>query len=761
MGDKFETLGRDLTLRVTAPIVGIGAAITKVSADFETSLSKIVGLVGVSREQVNDWKEDILALSRETAKAPGELAEAMFFVTSAGLKGKEALDVLGMSARAAAAGLGETKVVADLVTSAMNAYGIENLSASKATDILVATVREGKAEAPELAAAMGQVLPVSSAMGISFDQVGAAIAGMTRTGTNAATASTQLRQIMVSILKPSSQARDTLESLGLSAGGLRSQIKEQGLLATLQTLVDSFGDNEEASAQVFGNVRALAGVMDLLGGNAESNVAIFDSLKDSSGALDHAFEAVSETAGFKMQQAVVTLKTIMIDLGDTLLPMVASAAEKASVVLDKLGIVLKIIPGPVKQLVIVLAGLLATLGPILFIAGAMMKTIGSLGTVFGMLASKGIPIAIMAVKALGTAMSFLAANPIVLIIGAIILVTFLIIKNWSLITEKTRWLVEKVSGFFKFLWEGISMAVEAFVRYVKLRFDEFKEVFLAVGEFVADVIKVIAKPFVWLYKNICEPITLLIQAIVYRVFYEIFIFLEDILKSIVSFFDKAWNFIYDLTVGVWNKIKDFFISIFNFIYDNVISPRIEAIKNLINNVWNSISNLTRTLWNRIKDYIVSPLNTAKNSIFSVINSIAGFIGGVWNNIKSFLWNMAGNIKDAIVAPFKWAFDAIERWADKIKETANKINPFYRQSPSLVDNVRRGIEVIQKEYGKLADIRMPIANSLFGFENGNEAFGGARPLKQEINVNIEKVSDDMDVEAIGRELGFKASLVPEG
>ena len=96
------------------------------------------------------------------------------------------MDILKESAKSSAAGLGETKVIADLLTSVMNAYGKENISAARANDILVATVREGKAEADLLAQSMGLVLPISSAMGASFEDVGAATAAMTRTGTKAA-----------------------------------------------------------------------------------------------------------------------------------------------------------------------------------------------------------------------------------------------------------------------------------------------------------------------------------------------------------------------------------------------------------------------------------------------------------------------------------------------------------------------------------------------------------------------------------------------
>ena len=183
-------------------------------------------------------------------------------------------------------GLGDVATVADLATSAMNAYGPEVLSATAATDVLTTAVREGKLEASELAGSMGRVLPIASAMGVRFDEVGAAMAAMSRTGTNASEASTQLRGILAALLRPTTQAEEALAGMGLSADGLRTQLREDGLLATLQTLSERFQGNDAAAAQVFGNVRALAGVMDLMGANSATTAKIFDSLTESTGATD-------------------------------------------------------------------------------------------------------------------------------------------------------------------------------------------------------------------------------------------------------------------------------------------------------------------------------------------------------------------------------------------------------------------------------------------------------------------------------------------
>ena len=312
---------------VGAVALKVGINATQGFAKFEQSMSRIEGLVGVSHEAVAAFGDEVKDLAIATGVGPQKLAEGLFFITSAGLEGAEAMEALEVSAKASAAGLGEVTIIADVVTSAVNAFGDSMGGAAVATDVLVATVREGKADAASLATAMGRVIPIASQMGISFDQVGAAIAAMTRVGLDAAEASTALRSIMVSLLKPTTQADEALASMGLSAAGLRDQIRSEGLFATLQSLTDAFDGNSDATVAVFGNIRALSGVMALMGDNAEATEQIFKELADSTGALDTAFGVTAETGAFAFEQARARIDVALLGVGEKLLPIIADAVD--------------------------------------------------------------------------------------------------------------------------------------------------------------------------------------------------------------------------------------------------------------------------------------------------------------------------------------------------------------------------------------------------------------------------------------------------
>jgi len=131
------------------------------------------------------------------------------------------------------------------------------------------------------------------------------------------------------------------------------------------------------------------------------------------------------------------------------------------------------------------------------------------------------------------------------------------------------------------------------------------------------------------------------------------------------------------------------------------------------------------------------------------------IKAFFNGIPDFFRNLGGKIVKAIVSPFNKAKEAVNRIAGRIKESLNKINPFARFSPSLVDNVRKGVGIITKEFSQLTDIGLPTASMAFGVDDG--AFGGARVVRQEIAVNVDRMGSDFDLESVGRELGFKANL----
>lgn len=289
----------------------------KMTLDFETAFAKIEGLVGTTGDELEVMKGHVLSLSGETAKAPQELADAMYFIASSGLEGQRALDALSASARASAAGLGDTAVVADAVTSAMNAYAESGLTASDATDILVATVAQGKGEPEELASSLGKVIPIAAEMGVEFHEVAGALAAMSLAGIDADEGTTALRGMLTGLLSPSAETVDALESIGLSAEDAQRSLAEDGLLKTLRMLEERITATGGGMEDLFPNVRALAGVMNILGGDTEAVNTIFEEVEQSTGDTDKAFGVMADTLEFKLTGAFSKFKANAIsELGE-------------------------------------------------------------------------------------------------------------------------------------------------------------------------------------------------------------------------------------------------------------------------------------------------------------------------------------------------------------------------------------------------------------------------------------------------------------
>ena len=343
---RLRTFGYLASATLTAPIVFASRAVTKLASDYEFAMQKIVGLTGTAQATVNEWSKDVIAIGKEFGRKPQELAEGLYFIVSSGIHGSQALNALRLSAKAAASGLGDLTDIADYLTSTLNAYRGTGLTAAHAIDVLVAGVREGKAEAAGFATAMGSVIPIASQLGVNIDQVAGAMAAITLTGSNAAKAATYLRGVFNALLKESDQGTEAMQeasqALGMmstSFADLRKILREQGIMALMERLnklTAAYG--ETLVAKVFPNIRAMLGVLSLSGKNMEYNSRLVQRVADSQGSLAKAFNAVSDTIKLRYDKALVKLQTSFITLGksvaETILPLFEKLVNAINKVVD-------------------------------------------------------------------------------------------------------------------------------------------------------------------------------------------------------------------------------------------------------------------------------------------------------------------------------------------------------------------------------------------------------------------------------------------
>lgn len=449
-GERLQRIGGALTAGLTLPIAAAVGITSRFGARFDAEMTKIETLVGVQPELVNRWRQALLELGPATARGPTELARALFVVTSAGVRGAGAMDILERSAQASAVGLGDTAEIARAVTSAVQAYGTSNLSAARAIDILVATVREGNLEASELAGSLGRVIGIAAQVGVTFEQVGAFVATFTRLGVSSEEAVTALRGTLNTLLKPSQQAEEALAAVGLSAAALREAVREKGLTATLNDLVAAFHGNEQGLAAVIPNVRALSGVLGTAGSQGAAFAAITDSITQSQGILDRAFERTRQTSAFTFGQVKAQAETIAIAFGRGMAPALADVLTASQPVLSailRLGNAFSNLSPRMRTIIVGAAALAAALGPVMFIAGAVVKALSGLAGAARLLVR-------------GFALLLTPAGAVAAAVAVIATWAYILIRNWDVVRLR-----------FQLIWieiaNTVGAAVDAILSYLQ------------------------------------------------------------------------------------------------------------------------------------------------------------------------------------------------------------------------------------------------------------------------------------------------------
>ena len=454
-GKSMSSVGASMSRSLTLPILAVGAASVKLSLDFQTSMTKIQTLVGHSKEEIAQMKTEVLGMAGQVAKSPVELAEGLYFLESAGLRGANAMETLNQVAKGSASGLGDMETLAVVAAAAQNAYGVETLTASEALDKFGVMVQTGMFKAEELSGVLGKQLGLSSSLGISFDEVGAMISTYTTVTGSATTAADGLGAIMMTFAKldsePTKKQAESLAAIGMSAEGVKQMLGEQGLQATMQNLQTAFTANGVPMASFFEKSLALKSSLAVLGNQTDAYKNNLDALENSTGFVSDAFSQTAETDAFKMEQAMNNLKVAGTQLGDSLLPIVTALTDKITAFAGWWGKLGKGTKDTIANFLI----LIAALGPTLFLVGKISMGIGGL---------VGFMKKYQVISKIATAAQWLwnaamTANPI----GIIIVAVGALVGAIIYFATSTSGVAIKVRNAFKFLVNGVITYVNLYI----------------------------------------------------------------------------------------------------------------------------------------------------------------------------------------------------------------------------------------------------------------------------------------------------------
>lgn len=457
---QMKAMGSRITSSFTLPFALIAGGAAKMSMDFQKEMTKISTLVLGSSKDLDKYAEGVKRISAVTAVSAQETAEGLFFLTSAGLRGTNALETLQTVNKGVAVGLGESTDLAKVAAAAQNAYGAETITATEAIDAFGMAVRSGMFESSELAESLGTQVGLAAELGISFDELLANIATYTKTTGDARSATTGFGGVMMAITKPTEMGRKALEKVNMSYESLRAMVADSGLAATLFHLKDSFAANGVEMTELFGKSQAVKNIMGVLGEQGDNYIEILDGMAESAGFTEDAFAELAKTPGFKMEQSINNIKLTLQDIGDIVLPVMADIVQGISNVIQKF----QGLDGGTKTLILTIGGLIALSGPLM--------------SLFGFIAG-GI--------------SFLI-SPLGLVVAGIIILGKVVMDNWSTVR---KWITAIInyfidlyneSLFFRAAINGIVFVLKTMWEYAKFAFQSLYDVIVAFAKSAGDVL---------------------------------------------------------------------------------------------------------------------------------------------------------------------------------------------------------------------------------------------------------------------------------
>lgn len=300
--------------------IGISAATAFASAakssyDFEKEFQKNMLEVATISTQVEgsmtDFMNRVMAITQEIPVKAPEAAKALYQIVSAGHDGADGMKVLEVSARSAIGGMTDTATAADAITTLINAYKLSADDAERVSDQLFTTARLGKTTFGELGQSIAQVAPIAASYGVEMDQVLAAVATLTKSGTPTAQAMTQIRAAIIGTSKV------------LGDGAFNSRTFQDALAE----VANKAGGSESKLRELIPEVEAVNGVLGLTGIKAQDAAEHLKAMNDSAGATSAAFELMMNDVDKQMTLLSNNIQATLRPMGETILKNVSEAAK--------------------------------------------------------------------------------------------------------------------------------------------------------------------------------------------------------------------------------------------------------------------------------------------------------------------------------------------------------------------------------------------------------------------------------------------------
>lgn len=373
-GDKLIGVGRDMSMRVTLPLVGVGTAAVIVAGNFEQSMAVLQQASGASAGEMAKLSEQAKTMGADMGFGANQAAQAMVELAKSGMTPAQ-ISAGGLQATMAIAAT-EGLNLADSATITANAlatFGLEAQDASKVADALAGGSNASSASVNSLAQALAQVGPGAVNAGLSINETVGVLSAFASKGIQGSDAGTSLKTMLMRLVPSSEEAAGAMEELGLKftdANGSFLSISEVS-----QQLQDKLGGLTEAQKSqylttIFGSDATRAATV--LMNEGAAGIGKFIDATNKQGAAQDLANARMDGMNGSMAKAKAAAENAGIALGTALEPVIVRVAgwvEKAANWFSKLD--------PAMQTnIATIGGVVAAMGPLLLIGGGTLKVFG-------------------------------------------------------------------------------------------------------------------------------------------------------------------------------------------------------------------------------------------------------------------------------------------------------------------------------------------------------------------------------------------------
>lgn len=433
MGPQFTSIGRKMTLGITAPLTAITAGVVKLSGDFEKSMNRVSALSGATGQELEKLAGQARQLGADTQFSASEAADAMSFLAMAGFDVNQIYSSMPGTLNLAAAAQLDMGSAADIVSNIMTGFGLEASELEGAVDILSKAFISSNTDLRQLGDGMKFVGPIASGLNVPLSSTTAALGALSNAGIQGGMAGTTLRMILGTL---ASEA----DKLGIAT------TNAAGDLLPLADIIDALNEKGMSTTEVldvFGQ-RGGPGMAALLAQGGTSLRAFTAELDDAGGTAQRVAETQMQGLHGMVKELQSAAEELLLSLGDAgVLGMAKSVVTGLTTLIRKVNE----LPAPMKTAAIAVGGVAAAAGPLLVTLGGIARALPGIRTGFLLLRTSILP--------------FL--GPVGLIIGLTTVLATLgerfVNSNKSLDTHK-GWIDETADAYARYRGE-INVATEA------------------------------------------------------------------------------------------------------------------------------------------------------------------------------------------------------------------------------------------------------------------------------------------------------------